>query len=115
MAPAVSPPSRMAIAAAAPAEAFEHPVLRIGRGRQAAVALGLDGVGAHAGAAREYAQRLGPDLLQAEPLGGGQGGPGVGVHRVKLPPAGMGRGELEIEDGRGAHRAHLLGGAPRLG
>jgi len=77
--------------------------------------LSVPGVGAHACAAGEHGQCLGPDLFQAELLGDREGRPGMGVTLVQLPAAGEASGELEIQDGGGAHGAHLLGGAPRLG
>jgi len=93
----------------------EHPVVRIGRDGLGGVPLGLLRVGAHASAAGQYRQRLGPDLVQTEPLGAGDGGPGVRITGVQFPAAGVARGELELQDGHGTERTHLLGGAPRLG
>jgi len=60
-------------------------------------------------------QRLGPDLVQAEPFGESDGGLRVGITRVQVPAAGEGRGELEIQNRHGTQRTHLLGSAPRLG
>ena len=100
---------------AGPAEAVEHPVVRIGRDGLGGVPLGLLRVGAHAGAAGQYRQRLGPDLVQTEPLGAGDGGLGVLITGVQFPAAGVARGELELQDGHGTERTHLLGGVPRLG
>ena len=114
MAAAASPPSRTT-APGWPAEAVEHPVVRIGRDGPGGVPLRLLRVGAHAGAAGKYRQRLGPDLVQADPLGGGDGGLGVGITGVQFPAAGEARGELKIQDRHGTQRTHLLGGVPRLG
>src|SRR5262249_18763659 len=82
---------------AGPADALDHLVVRIGRDSAGGVALCLPGVGAHAGAACKYRQRLGPDLVQAEPLGEVDGGLRVSITRAQLPAASEGRGELEIQ------------------
>ena len=100
---------------AGPADALDHLVVRSGRDGAGGVVLRLPGVGAHARAAGKYRQRLGADLVQAEPLGEADGGLRVGITRVQFPAAGIGRSELEIQNRHGTQRTHLLGNAPRLG
>jgi hypothetical protein len=100
---------------AGPADALDHLVVRSGRDGAGGVALCLRGVGAHAGAACKYRQRLGPDLVQAEPFSEANGGLRVGITRVQFPAAGEARGELEIQNRHGAQRTHLLSSVPRLG